>query len=227
MIEKVHDLLYVEDEKDVRKHYVEYLKRFFKNVYEAGEAKAAMEIYKSKKPLILIIDINLPDKTGIEFLQEIRKSDQEVKAIMLTANSDVNTLLEATELKLTKYLIKPVYRSDLKDAIVLAQQELVNYTVVANKLLAMKDSFFWDKENGLLFKGETQQHITKRERELLMLLCSDTNRVFSVEDIMYEIWYDNESYTDNALKATVQSLRKKLPKGSIKNIFGIGYKIEV
>ncbi|WP_428739017.1 response regulator transcription factor [Sulfurimonas sp.] len=227
MSEKIYDLLYVEDEIDVRGHYVEYLERFFRNVYEAANAKEALEVYKNKKPAILIVDINLPDKSGIEFLQEIRKYDQTTKAIMLTANSDVQTLLNATELKLTKYLVKPVSRADLKEAIALAQEELSNYTVVANKIVKMKDSFCWDKKKQVLLHGNEQQHLTKKERELLTLLFSDINRIFSVDDIVYELWYDSNIYGDNALKTLIKGLRKKLPEGSIKNIFGVGYKIEI
>lgn len=223
----IYDLLYVEDEIEVRPHYVTYLQRFFRHVYETGDAEEAFKIYQSKKPSILIIDINLPGKSGIEFLQEIRKSDQTVKAIMLTANSDVQTLLNATELKLTKYLVKPISRDELKAAIALAEEELSNYTIVANKVVKMKESFSWDKKKQMLFQGNESQHLTKKERELLTFLFSDTNRIFGVDEIMYELWYDSDVFGDNALKSLIKGLRKKLPQGSIKNIFGIGYKIEL
>jgi two-component system, OmpR family, response regulator VanR len=224
---KFFDLLYVEDETEVRSDYVAYLERFFRNVYEAADANKALEIYTQKKPSVLLIDINLPGKSGIEFLREVRKHDQTTKAIMLTANSDVVTLLNATELKLTKYLVKPVSRADLKEAIALAHEELANYTVVANKIIKMKDSFFWDKKKQTLLQGNEQQHLTKKERELLTLLFSDINKIFSVDDIMYELWYDSDVLGDNALKTLIKGLRKKLPEGSIKNIFGVGYKIEI
>ena len=65
-------LLYVEDETEVRRNYVEYLERFFETVYEAKDAVDALQIYKRKHPTILIIDINLPGMSGIEFLQKIK-----------------------------------------------------------------------------------------------------------------------------------------------------------
>ncbi|MDQ7066752.1 MAG: response regulator [Sulfurimonas sp.] len=67
MIEKdelLYDLLYVEDENEVRRNYAEYLERFFRNVYEASSAEEALQIYKKKKPAILIIDINLGKQSG-------------------------------------------------------------------------------------------------------------------------------------------------------------------
>ena len=225
--ESLYDLLYVEDETEVRRNYVEYLERFFQNVYEAKDANQAMKLYKTKKPSILIIDINLPGKSGIDFLREVRKSDHSTKAIMLTANSDIKTLLSATELKLTKYLVKPVSRSDLREAITLAQEELLNYSTVSNKMIKMKDSFFWDNENKKLLSHNQEQTLTKKEIELLTLLFSNVRKTFSSEDIILELWYHSEESKTDALKTLIKTLRKKLPEGSIKNIFGVGYKLEV
>ena len=225
--ESFYNLLYIEDEREVRRNYVDYLERFFKNIYEASNAEDALEIYKSKKPDILIIDINLPGKSGIDFLRELRKNDHTTKAIMLTANSDIQTLLNATELKLTKYLIKPVSRSDLREAISLAEEELLNYTILSNKIIKIKDSFCWDQENRKLFSIEEELFLTKKEIELLTLLFSNITKVFSIEDIILELWYHSDEDRRASLKTLIKSLRKKLPKDTIKNIFGVGYTIEV
>ena len=69
--------------------------------------------------------------------------------------------------------------------------------------------------------------MTKKEIELLTLLFSNTNKVFSSEDIIFELWYDMEESKNDSLKTLIKTLRKKLPKGSIKNIFGVGYKLEI
>lgn len=225
--ESFYDLLYVEDEDEVRRNYIEYLERFFQNVYEAADVKEALKIYKSKKPAILIIDINLPGKSGIDFLRKIRESDHTTKAIMLTANSDVETLLNATELKLTKYLVKPVSRSDLREAIALAEEELLSYTVVSKKIIKMKDSFYWDNETQQLFCKDEEIALRKKEIELLTLLFSNPHKIFSVEDIVLELWYYSEKDKGDALKTLIKALRRKLPKDTIKNVFGVGYKIEV
>lgn len=225
--ESMYDLLYVEDEREVRRNYVEYLERFFHHVYEASNANEALEIYKSKKPQILIIDINLPGRSGIEFLREIRRSDFTTKAIMLTANSELETLLSATELKLTKYLVKPVSRSDLREAIALAEEELMSYTVVPNRIIRMKDSFYWDQEQRKLLSQNEEFSLSKKEIALLTLLFSNINKIFSTDDIIYELWYDTDEPKNAALKTLIKNLRKKLPKGTIKNVFGVGYKIEV
>jgi two-component system, OmpR family, response regulator VanR len=228
MSENLYNLLYVEDESEVRRNYVDYLQRFFHKVYEASNAKVAFDIYKRERPEVLLIDINLQgNKSGIEFLQEIRENDHATKAIMLTAQSDVETLLNATELKLTKYLVKPVSRSDLQEAITLAKEELKNYTVQANSIIEMKESYYWESENQKLLYENKECPLTKKETELMSLLLSNVNKTFSADDIIYELWYDTDEPRENSLKTLIKNLRRKLPKDSIKNIFGVGYTIEL
>ncbi len=222
-----YDLLYVEDENITRKNYVEYLESYFERVYQASNAEEAYRLYKSKQPSILILDINLPKQSGIELLRQIRERDHETRAIMLTARSDVATLLDATELKLTKYLVKPVSRSELLDAIKLAMQEIRNYAITSKKIIQLKESYSWDNENMRLFYKDKEQRLTKKELELLTLLFSNTQKIFSRDDIFFELWYDAETPKEDALKTIVKDLRRKLPKDTIKNVFGVGYKIEL
>lgn len=221
-----YDILFIEDEVDVRKNYVHYLKRYFENVYEVGTLKEAHKLYKEKRPSILIVDINLPDGTGIEFLAKIRESDHTVRAIMLTAMSSVEILLDATELKLTKYLIKPVCREGLREALENAVEELHSFTTYSNNKILLKDSFYWDKNTKQLFKDNIEQMLTNKERALLTLLFSDIKQTFTTEDIIFELWYDVDSSKVASLKTIIKKLRKKLPDGTIKNVFGVGYKIE-
>ncbi|MDQ7066753.1 MAG: DNA-binding response regulator [Sulfurimonas sp.] len=145
---------------------------------------------------------------------------------MLTANSDVSTLLSASELKLTKYLVKPVSRSELQEALDLAVDEIQNFTTLANKIIPLKDSFYWDTQNKKLLQQDKEHMLTKKEIQLLSFLLSNISRTFSVDDIIFELWYDSEEPKQTALKTLIKGLRKKLPDGTIKNVFGVGYKIE-
>jgi DNA-binding response OmpR family regulator len=222
-----YSILYIEDDVALRENYVAYLKRFYETVYEAANAEDAYEIYKTKKPNILIIDIQLPGKSGIEFLREIRKFDHSIKAIMLTAMSDVTTLVDATELKLTKYLVKPISRGELKDTLEMAVKEIINYTTYANRVVHIKNSLYWDQDKEKLISEGKEIFLTRKERELLALLFFNLNNIVKSEDIIYELWYDYDSTKISSLKTLVKTLRKKLPENLIKNVFGIGYRIEV
>jgi DNA-binding response OmpR family regulator len=222
-----YSILYVEDDGAVRENYVTYLQRFYTDVYEAGDAETAYTLYKNKKPNILIIDIELPGKNGIEFLREIRKMDHSVRAIMLTAMSDIDTLMNASELKLTKYLVKPISRDELKEALDIAIKEIVDYTTYSNRIIHLRDSIYWDQDKEKLMVEGKEIFLTRKERELLALLFSNLNNVLKSEDIIFELWYDYDNSKIASLKTLVKTLRKKLPENFIKNVFGVGYTIEV
>ena len=220
-----YSLLFVEDEVEVRKNYAEYLRRYFQEVYEVGDAQEAYKVYKEKHPSILVIDVNLPGESGINFLKRVREYDMAVKAIMLTAMSDVQTLLSVSDLKLTKYLVKPISRQELHEALELAIEEMNRYSISANDLVMMRDGYHWDKRLKKLYKDNIEQSLTNKEVALLSVLFSNTNQVHSSEDIIFELWYDIDSNKLNSLKTIIKKLRKKLPEDTIKNVFGVGYRI--
>ncbi len=223
---KKFDILFVEDEEAIRKNYVKYLKRYFANVYEAEDGQKAYEIYKEKKPHILIVDLNIPKQNGLELLAKIRERDHSVKAIMLTAHTEQKYLLEATSLKLTKYLVKPVNRTSLKNALDLAISELASFDVASKEVLILKESFFWDFTTQELLQEDEPTLLTNKERKTLSLLFTNTNKILTYEDIIMEVWYENEYDKIDALKTIIKNLRKKLPRDTIQNVFGVGYKVE-
>ncbi len=119
-----YKILFVEDEEATRKNYVTYLKMLFSEVYEAKDGEEAYQLYKEQKPDIMILDVNIPKLNGLELLEKIRENDYTTKAIMFTAHSDQSFLLKAVSLQLTKYLVKPVSRKELKEALDFAISEL-------------------------------------------------------------------------------------------------------
>lgn len=223
-----YDLLFVEDEQMIRDNYVTYLSNYFRTVYAAENAEIAYDIYMSKRPHILIVDINLPGMNGIELLTKIRKHDHTVKAIMLTARSDTDMLLQATSLKLTKYLVKPISRMALKSALTLAVDEIGAFTVESKKRVVLKEGYYWDRDSMLLINNEgSEVSITKKEQQIIQLLTSYIKKVFTYEEIIDELWSEYDDKKRDSLKTILKDLRKKLPQNSIKNIFGQGYQFVI
>ena len=220
-----YKILFVEDEEATRKNYVTYLKMLFSEVYEAKDGEKAYQLYKEKKPDILILDVNIPKLNGLELLEKIRENDYTTKAIMFTAHSDKNFLLQAVSLQLTRYLVKPVSRKDLKEALDIAINELLKYSVTPIQKIDLKDNYSWDMELKELKHHNTLIELTSKERILLSLLFSYKNRVFSYDDIFEYVWGYNEEISLNGLKNMIKRLRKKLPEDTIINVFNEGYKI--
>ncbi len=219
-----YNILFVEDEKEIRDNYTRYLKRHFLNVYEAVDGEDGYQIYKDKKPEIMILDINLPKMNGLELLRKIRRTNQSIKVIMLTAYSDTKYLMDAVELKLVKYLVKPITRDDLKSALDIAVEEFTQFDVVSKITVSLKDDYFWDCENQRVFCKEVEISFTNKEKKIVSLLFSKPGQVFTYDDIIVEVWNSFEDDKLDPLKTMVKNIRKKLPKDTISNIFGIGYK---
>ncbi|WP_415396471.1 response regulator transcription factor [Sulfurimonas sp. CS5] len=228
-IKEPYSVLYIEDEKDIRANYVNYLDRHFEKVYEAADGEEGYEKYKKNRPDIMIVDINLPKLNGLELVRRIRENNHSTKVIMLTAHSETKSLLEATELKLTKYLVKPVSRRELKDALTLVIGELSNFEIIFKKTIVLKDSFYWDVQREELLNNNVSTLLTNKERSILALLFSSINTTFTYDEIIINVWYEDDYDRDklDALKTIIKNLRKKLPKDSIKNVYGTGYKIEM
>ena len=220
------NILFVEDEKAIRDTYVEYLNMFFNEVYEASNGVEAYEIYKQKKPHIMIVDIHMPKMNGIELLSKIRETDHTTKAIMLTAHTDTILLLDASALKLTKYLVKPISRSELKEALELVIKELTSFSTLPLEKIDLKDNYSWDCKLQELTCDNQAIELTQKERKLFILLVSNMNKTFTREELMYEVWTNADEGSEDTLRQLIKGLRKKLPADTIKNIFGVGYKIE-
>lgn len=220
-----YKVLFVEDEQAIRENYSTYLKMFFSEVFEADDGEKALLLYKQKKPDILIVDINIPKLNGLELLKKIRENDYNTKAIMLTAHTNTSFLLEASALKLTKYLVKPVSRKDLKEALELAISELLKYSILPMQKINFSKDYSWNIQVKELKYHNDPVELTNKERTFLELLFSHKNRVFTYDEIFEYVWGYEESITLNGLKNIVKRLRKKLPKDTILNIFNEGYKI--
>lgn len=220
-----YKILFVEDDQVIRENYVTYLKMFFSEVFEAEDGEKAYELYKLKKPDIMIIDINIPKLNGLDLLERIRENDYSTKAIMLTAHSDKSFLLKAVGLKLTRYLVKPVSRKDLKEALKLTIDEVLKFNVITVQKIDLPDDYSWDFQLKELKYHNVIVELTNKEKIFLELLFSHKNRVFTYDEISEYVWGCDESITLNGLKNIVKRLRKKLPEDTILNIFNEGYKI--
>lgn len=108
-------ILYVEDELDVRETFTRLLNKWAKEVYVASDGQQGLEYYERYHPDIIISDIRMPNKNGIEMVREIRESNQEVPIIFTTAHGESSYLYESIELHVSSYLLKPVSKNTLKE----------------------------------------------------------------------------------------------------------------
>ena len=221
--EKISDIsiLITEDEQQLLNSMVEYLELFFEHVYTAEDGISAYEIYEKKKPDIIVSDIHMPRLDGLSMIEKIRKKDLKTKIIITTAHSEKEKLMQAIELHLVKYLIKPVQSDKLKELLF----SLVDELRQKKNRIYLKESFYWDKTKKRLFHGEDEVSLKPKEQKVLELLCSHTNQSISAIDI-YNYLYEDQperDFSSDAITSLMKRIRQKLPKETIKSSYGVGY----
>jgi DNA-binding response OmpR family regulator len=215
--------LYVEDEKFIRDIVVDFLKDHFKKIYEADSGIKALQIYKDKKPDIIITDIQMHLMDGLELCEHIRKDDSLTPIIIMSAYSNQEYLLKAVELNLVKYLIKPIEEDVLFDAIKLCIDRIESKNPT---LISLSNGYAYDTFNHLLIHNKSIINLTASQNKLLEILIKNRQRVVSYEQLEYEIWFDSVMSKD-ALRCLVRDIRKATFKEIIENISKIGYRINI
>jgi DNA-binding response OmpR family regulator len=220
-------LLYIEDDIDIQTIYAEQLKTLVPTLYFAKDGEEGFERYLELKPHIILLDINMPKIDGLTLAKRIREIDRHVKIIITTSYSEQEKLLQAIELYLIKYIIKPIEPHILEEAITKAIEEIREEQGEQRQKLFLLDSeTVWDQKEEKLLKNNQEIKLTKNERRLLSLLSSDKSKVFTFFEIFNHLSYDDfdKEYDANQIRALVKLVRKKIPKDAIINIYGEGYR---
>ncbi len=219
---KNYTLLYAEDETIIRLNIQTFFQKYFHKVLIAKDGKEAIELIEKHQPEILILDIEMPYLNGLEVAQIVRNYNKTTPIVMITAHSDTTTLLEAIELNLTAYLIKPITKNKLEELLIKLQKY---FQESSKELIYLSRTVYWDTQEQLLYKDGSVIELSIKEKRLLTLFLKNINKNIYYEDIMAHVWEENfhEEISIASVKNLVSSLRKKLPKDSLKNIYGKGY----
>ena len=163
---KLEDLsvLYAEDEIKIQETITEVLELYVDNVICAKDGEEALDLYNTYKPNILLLDICMPKIDGLKVLKKIREKDLLTPVIIMTAHTEQEYLLDAVELYITKYLIKPFNKNDLVNAL----DECLNvlYKKQENKIKLNKKIEFNLLDNTII-KDEKKIQLNKKESLLL------------------------------------------------------------
>lgn len=162
----------------------------------------------------------MPKLNGIEMVKIIRENDKKTKIILATAFLETSYLLEAVELGLVKYLLKPITADKLLPVLRTCIEDVDDKSI-----FELEDGFVFDIFNKTLFFEKEQISMTKKELLFLELLVKNHKRAVKYHELNNYVWEGEMS--EDAMRSVVKELRKKISKQAIKNISGIGYQINV
>ncbi len=217
-------VLYAEDEAGIRDVVVEILELFFHKVIAVKDGDEALEQFEITPPDVLIFDICLPNMDGLEVIQKIRKRRKNIPVIILSAHAEHEYLWRAVELKITKYLVKPFKKEDIEEALRLCCEELSSH----QESVSLNATTVYHASQKVVILDGNASKLSKSESRLFEYLLEHKNSIISCEQIEEYLWgYDSEPHSNEAIKSLIKELRKKIGKDVIKNIYGLGYRLEI
>lgn len=216
-------ILYAEDEQAIQETVSDVLELYVHRVITASNGEEALEMYNLYNPSILLLDICMPLKDGLQVLKEIRKTDLTTPVIIMTAHTEQPYLLDAVELYITKYIIKPFDKTALLGAL---NECLKVLSKKINEHISLTSQIEYSPQQQTIYKEDNEIKLNKKEALLLNLLIKHAPNFVSYEQIEYHLWDDIE-VSKEAFRSLIKDLRKKTSKEFIQNISGTGYRVEL
>lgn len=213
-------VLFAEDDVTMRTQIAEILEMLFKKVLVANDGYKAYELYVEEKPDMVISDIKMPSMDGLSLIEKIRKSDYETPVILLTSFTEQELLVNAANLSVDGYIIKPVDLNSLVKTINKSMQR-------ASKnqgLIHLGREIYYNTGTQELYQNGEIVLLGYKELELIKLLISKFPKTVDKEEISEALWpYD--AICESAIKNLVLRIRKKLGEDIIISVRGIGYRL--
>lgn len=219
-------ILLVDDEEDILEFLSYNLRKEGYTVFTANNGQDGIALAKANTPHLIILDVMMPGMDGMETCHLLRqeKSLEGAVIIFLTARSEDYSQIAGFDAGADDYVSKPVRPKVLISRI----KALLRRTkpVVETGHLTSVSNLVIDREKYLVFKDGKSITLPRKEFELLALLASKPNKVFSREEIYDKIWGDNVIVGDRTIDVHIRKLREKIEMDNIRTVKGIGYKFE-
>jgi len=212
-------VLFLEDEPTILEVLTEYMKLQQYEVTPVEDGEAAIRLFTENTYDLAVLDIMVPYKSGLEVLQYIRESKQDIPVIMLTAINDEQTQLKAFNLYADDYVIKPV-----SPLILLKRMEtILRRTKYFDKKSEKIDGLYLNDDSYQALYDNVPLQLTLSEFLLLQTLKKEAGKAFTREQLILRIFNEDYIGNDRIIDAHVKNLRKKLPHNYIKTVIGVGY----
>lgn len=215
-------ILVVEDDRNTNQVICEFLKASGYEVLPAYDGEEALALFYENRIALVIADIMLPKKNGLEVLNYIRSLSQ-TPVIMLTALGDDYTQIRSFDLQADDYITKPFSPTILVKRV---QAVLKRTAAPANEPVALGDVLL-DFSAYRVTRNGVPIAVTAKELEILKFLIENRGRVVSRQQILDHVWGLDAASSDRTIDTHIKNIRKKLNCGCIMTVKGIGYKMEM
>lgn len=220
-------ILIVDDEPQISAVLSAYLTNSGYRTVTAQDGKTALELFQSRNPALVLLDLNLPGRDGLEICQTIRQ-DSDTPIIMLTARSEETDKLVGLELGADDYIVKPFSPREVVARVKTVLRRTgngINAQLIKTGHLEIDPTSHTVKRDGQLIE------LTPTEFDLLVILAQNPRRVFSRLQLLEKTQGTTYEGYERTIDAHIKNLRLKFepdPRNPtfIQTVFGVGYKYE-
>lgn len=222
-------ILVVDDEEDILDLISYNLTREGYQVYTATNGRLAIEKAKEVNPDLIILDVMMPVMDGIEACRVMRAMPEFKHTFMvfLTARSEEYSEIAGFHVGADDYIAKPIkpraLMSRINAILRRTSQEIVE---AASDKVTIADLVI-DRDEFIVYRGEEKIVLARKEFELLYLLASKPNKVYTREQILKAIWEDSVVVTNRTIDVHIRKLREKIGETYVSTVKGVGYKFDL
>lgn len=216
-------ILIVEDEPTLRKLERRFLEKKSFIVEEAEDGKSAISLLELNNYDCILLDLNLPQKDGVEVAKELREKGNNTPIIMVTARSQIYDKLDGFENGADDYITKPF---DMKELVARIKAIIKRTSINPENILKINDMEIYPEQNLVKIDSENVE-ISNKEMGILEYLLRNKGRIISSEELLEHVWDSNIDMFTETVKTHIKTLRQKVDpkKKIIKTVRGKGYVI--
>ena len=214
-------VLLVEDDSDSKKIMHDVLSDNFEKVFTAQNGDEGLKKFKKYNPNMVITDVFMPISDGLDMTRYIKEISKDTPVIVLSAHSETETLLTAIDVGVDKYLIKPIMADDLLKTI----ENVAKSKIETANIIQVANGYSFNKIKRVLIRDGVEISLTKKELAFISLLIKRLGTLVLHDEIKSVVWV-GESVTEAAIRTFVKRVRDKVGNNFIKNVPGLGYKID-
>lgn len=223
-------ILIADDEPDILEILDYNLRKEGYEVVRAANGDEALEQAKAQKPDLIVLDIMMPKRTGLEVCEILRSQEafRDTLIIMLTALSDEHSHIKGLESGADDYVNKPISPKVLTSRVNALFRRLNKNVNTKEEGGVLKiDNLTIDPVKFVVMADDQEIILAKKEFELLYLLASKPGRVFLRNEILSQIWGNDVIVGDRTIDVHVRKVRQKMGMDCITTVKGVGYKFEL
>ena len=217
-------ILVVEDDIHLQKAIVAGLRKFGYAVDCSSDGEDAYENAVTNYYDAVVLDLNLPKKDGVEFIKDIRKTNPNLKILVVSARGQIEDIVGGLDIGANDYIVKPFNFTVMEARL----RALLRRKFVQEDTVLTVGGLALDTAKKIATFGEQRLELTKKEYSILEYLFANKERVVSSEELIEHIWDSEANPFSNTFKVHLNALKTKLSEltgkeNIIRNKRGLGY----